>query len=415
MPISKKKASSLYQGWVLMLLGLLAILAYTYHIYFPSVPYYDEVHYVGFIRELFAGRYNQYVSNHPPLWHFLTALCMMVFGDHPWSWRIVSLIAGLGILPVLYQLTKKITGDPLIALLTVFFWFFDCLSLTQARISMMNSLQLFFMLISMLFFLESLKNTRPPDKKKLLFAGLFFGLTITTKLVALNMLLFFVPLLVFYIAVKKTLKTGWWPWLGLCFILIPLAIFLCVHLAIPFFKGRTLADIWNITAFHIHYHMTTTQTHRYSSPWWSWPIMSRPTWAFYENHHGFVQGIIFIGNPVIFWSIPLAIGFVVWEFLMKRSLATGIILLGFCSQWLFFSLATRLTFFHYFYLAMPFAAMAMAFLAKRIWLKGKIGRSIVLVFLILTVMMFVYWYPLLTGLSIPQKFYQQHMWFKSWI
>jgi len=410
-----EKGSGLYQGWVLLLLGLLVVLVYSYHIYFPLEPYFDEVHYVGFIRELFAGSYNQYVSNHPPLWHFLTALGMKIFGDHPWTWRLVSLMAGLGILPILYQLTKKISGDPLVALLAVFFWLFDCLSLTQARVCMMNSLQLLFMLVSMLFFLESLENTPFPDKKKLLFAGLFFGLAISTKLVALNMLLFFIPLLIFYVFTKKIRYQGLWPWLALCFLLIPFLIFFCVHLAIPFFKGRTIADIWNITAFHIHYHMTTTQTHHYTSPWWSWPIMSRPTWAFYKNHHGLVNGIIFIGNPVLFWSTPLSIGFVVWEFLKKRSMAAGIILLGFCSQWLFFSLATRMTFFHYFYLAMPFAAMAMALLARRVWLKGKIGRSVVLVFLTLTVMMFVYWYPLLTGLSIPYKFYEQHMWFRSWI
>ena len=143
--------------------------------------------------------------------------------------------------------------------------------------------------------------------------------------------------------------------------------------------------------------------------------MSRPTWAFYKNHHGLVNGIIFIGNPVLFWSTPLSIGFVVWEFLKKRSMTAGIILLGFCSQWLFFSLATRMTFFHYFYLAMPFAAMAMALLTRRIWLKGKIGRSLVVIFLIFTAMMFVYWYPLLTGLPIPYKFYEHHMWFRSWI
>ena len=399
----------------ILLLGLLAVVAYAYHIYSPTEPYFDEVHYVGFIRSLFQGTYDQYVSNHPPLWHFLTALCWIVFGDHPWTWRLVSVMAGLGILPVIYFLTNKITGDPLAGALAVFLWFFDCLSLTQARVSMMNSLQLFFVLLSMLFFLQSVDHPSTPDKRKLLFAGLFFGLSISTKLVAMDLLFFFIPLLFFYVFIKKSIKPSFLLWTGLCFIVLPLMVFILVHLAIPFFKGRTLADIWTITAFDIHYHMTTTQTHSYSSAWWSWPLMTRPTWAFYDNVNNMVQGIIFIGNPFLFWSIPLSIGFVVCQWIMKRSLSAGIILLGFFSQWLSFASASRMTFFHYFYLAMPFVTMSMSLLLRWIWLKGRIGRSVVTGILVLTVGMFVYWYPLLTGLPIPQKYYEQHMWFNCWI
>lgn len=402
-------------GWTLAALLFLAFCLYGYRLHVPGNPYFDEVHYVRFMRELFAGTYNQYLSVHPPLWHFLTALGMKIFGDHSWAWRLVSVAAGLGIVGMIYVLTRRLTKEHAVALFAVFFWLFDCLSLTQARVAMMNSLWLLFMLASIFFFLDGVDGKKDPDQKRFLFSGLFFSLALATKLVTVSLLFFFLPFWLYYAFSKKAGQARILGWLALYFLVLPLLIFGLVHMAIPFFEGRTLADIWKVTAFHLQYNFTTTQSHPYVSPWWTWPAMVRPVWVSFQAQNSLYEGIFFIGNPVLFWTIPLAIGFVVWEFFRRKTLLSAVILWGFFSQWLFYALGSRFKLFHYFYTAMPFVVMAFALLAWRLWNKGPAGRAVVVIFMLLTLGMFIYWYPLLTALPVSPKFYGHHMWFKSWI
>ena len=400
-----------------ILLGILLLAVYAYQLHNPSEPYYDEVHYVKFNRHLiYQNYYDVYANSHPPLWHLLVALCMEIFGDVSFVWRIVPLIAGLGVLYLVYSLTKKITASPQIAALATFFMTFDCISLTQSRIAMMNSLMLLFMLLTLSYFLDAFKKEKPFNRSSLRNAGIFFGLALSTKLIPLNMVLFFIPLLILELKNRKNERGFILRSILPYFLLIPLAIFLCVHLFVPFLKNSTFADIWKIFAFNMKYHATTKQTHLYASRYWSWPLMLRPIWFYYnEQSNATVSGILCIGNPAIFWLIPVITGNLLWDFLRKKSAVSGLILLGFLTQWLSYAFVSRLQFFHFFYSAMPFVAMGLGLLLMRIWQMGKIGRGVVIAYLVLVAAMFVYWYPLLTGLSIPQWYYSQHMWFRKWI
>ena len=148
--------------------------------------------------------------------------------------------------------------------------------------------------------------------------------------------------------------------------------------------------------------------------------MLRPIWFYFDAQRfgkpeAVIKGILCIGNPAIFWMIPVAIGYLIWDFCKRRAWASGLVLLGFFTQWLPYAFFGRLKFFHYFYTAMPFVAMALALLLSRLWAWGKPGRVIVVLYLILVAGMFVYWYPLLTALPVSGKFFQHHMWFKKWI
>lgn len=401
---------------VVILLGILLLFVYGYQLHHPPEPYYDEVHYVKFVRQLiYENYYNFYANTHPPLWHLLVALCIEIFGDFSFPWRIVSLSAGLGVLYLVYSLTKKITASPQIAALATFFMAFDCLSLTQARIAM-NSLMLLFMLLSLSHFLDAFKKEKPFNSSSLRNAGIFFGLALSTKFISLKMLLFLIPLFILELKNRKNERSFILRDILLYFLVAPLAIFLCVYLFVPLLKDSTFTDIWKIFAFQTKYHLTTQQTHTYGSRWWSWPLMFRPIWFYYQKQpNATVSGILCIGNPAIFWLIPIIVGNLFWGFFRKKSTVSGLILLGFLTQWLSHALVRRVQFFHHFYTAMPFVAMGLGLLIIRVWRMGKVGRGIVIAYLILVAAMFVYWYPLLAGLSIPHEYYKQHMWFRSWI
>jgi len=275
-------------------------------------------------------------------------------------------------------------------------------------------MMLFFMLLSLYWFWPIFQQ---PDKlrvKNLCLAGIFWGAAIATKLIALNLLVIFGLFLLCYLLKLRRLDRDTMGKIVLCLLIVPLAIYVGSFLLIPLLKLGDWSEIsHHLKIFYGQY--TTEEGHNYASAWWGWPLLKRPIWYFYENNSGVVRGILCIGNPAIFWVIPVAFGYIIVEFIRKRTLVLGLILIGFLSQWLPWAFVGRVKFFHYFYTSMPFVCMAIAMLLYRIWQAGKIGRWIVIGYLLVVAGFFIYWYPLLTGLPIPYQYYQHHMWFQSWI
>lgn len=399
---------------------LLVVLMYGYNLNFPSEPYFDEEHYVKFAREVIdSNEYNQYATQHPPLFHFLMVGGMKVFGDVSYVWRIVPFLAGLGVLMMVFFVAKRITKDSVIAFFAVFLSVFDCISLTQARIAMMNSLMLFFILLALWFFLKAFESEERVDKKALRNTGICWGLALSSKLVSINLVLFFLVLACIELYKRKVNVRMILPCF-LYFCVIPIIIFFATHLFIPLMKDRSFMDIWNIFMFNVKYHAEMRQGHPYESKWWSWPFMLRPVWYYFKvfdwnTPQATMRGIFVIGNPAIFWMIPLAIANTILGFLKKGARGKGLILLGFVISWLIFAGSKRMHLFHYFYLAMPFVVMSIAVLMAEIWRAHRTGKVIVIMYALLVVAMFIYWYPLLTGIPISSSYYMDHMWFKAWI
>ena len=57
--------------------------------------------------------------------------------------------------------------------------------------------------------------------------------------------------------------------------------------------------------------------HNYQSSWWSWPLMLRPIWYFYEPDQGAMRGVLLIGNPVIMWTGLIAVAACWWAGWMR--------------------------------------------------------------------------------------------------
>ncbi len=403
-------------------LVVLAILVLGYRFWYPPDPYFDEVHYVKFMRALlYENTYNGFASQHPPLWHLLMALAVEIFGDQAFSWRLVSLLAHAGVVILVFKIALQLTRNRAVAWFSTLLLFADCVSLTQARVAMMNSTMLLFVLLSIFYFLKAFEGTSSYDRAALRLSGIFWACALITKLVSLSLLFLFVPFLLLELKKRPAERLWILQDIGLYFAAFPILLTITAFSFVPFLKDRSLADIWNIQVYNLNYNATTVnQTHGYSSRWWSWPLMLRPI-SYYFNAINWntpaasCETILAIGNPVLFWTMPLAIFHVLWEALKNRSRMHAFILLGFLSQWMTFGLAQRLQFFHYIYQSMPFVVMAVALLLWEIRTWGRGGRIFVVVYLVAVAAMFVYWYPLLTGITISREFFYQHMWFPRWI
>ena len=393
--------------------ALAVIFLYAYRLSFPPEMYYDEVYHVKTARDL-ASFVRFTNSSHPPLGDFLISLSLRFFGDHSWAWRFFPLVCGLATLLILYLLTKKLTQSVGTALLATTLFSLDCVSLTQARMAMVNTPMLLWMLLSLLCITPFAVDGTPPNRKAFLLAGFFFGLALATKLVAVMLLGTFVIFL--WKPFLETEQKGLFLKNIFLFLFVaPCLVYIAMNAVIPLTKYGKWADLWKYQTLMMNYHAHLKATHRYSSVWWSWPLMIRPVWYYFKRDHGLVYGILSIGNPAIVWTIPAALGCMAWLFWKKKSWMAGLVLGGFLTEWLPYGFFKRVQFFHYFDTAMPFVAIALAILLEKIWRSGKIGRWMTLGYLALAAGMLIYWYPLLTGFPISEACFRHHLWFKSWV
>lgn len=319
---------------------------------------------------------------------------------------------------VLFLLARDLSRHFWIALLTVFLFAVEGIHLTHSRMANSISLMNLCMMLSILAMVPYWMQKDYSRRKAFFLAGVCLGLGLAVRWVALGV----TPVLGVFLIPKFLEEKNKAAFLGdfvLFFILIPALIYLSCHAILPMAADSSWAGLWKRHTVMWQWHVETPLKHRYQSSWWSWPLLIRPFWLFFERKAGLVYGILCIGNPAIYWIIPFAMAYVFLKFIEERKFFDGFILAGFFTQWLPWAFIEKakggITFFYYFYPAMPFALMAIALLIQRFWRIGKIGKGIVIAYLVLVALLFIYWYPLLTGYPIREAYFRNHLWFKSWI
>ncbi|HXX73487.1 MAG TPA: glycosyltransferase family 39 protein, partial [Candidatus Acidoferrales bacterium] len=89
---------------------------------------------------------------HLPLAKLLIALSMWIIGNNGYGWRIPSVIFGSISILAFYLLMKRISGDPIIPILSTFLLSFDNLVLVHSRIATLDIFCLGFMLLGLYWY-----------------------------------------------------------------------------------------------------------------------------------------------------------------------------------------------------------------------------------------------------------------------
>lgn len=162
----------------------------------PDGPVFDEVYYVDAARAILGWPHpprSPYAlappgldpnTEHPPLAKLAIAGGMLVFGDHPWGWRMGSIVFGTGAILAMYGLVRSARGSSWLALGAAALMAFDNLFVVHGRIGTLDIFVLVFMLVGVALYLRN----RP------WLAGMVLGIGACAKLVALYALLVIVLL-----------------------------------------------------------------------------------------------------------------------------------------------------------------------------------------------------------------------------
>jgi dolichyl-phosphate-mannose-protein mannosyltransferase len=160
-----------------------------------------------------------------------------------------------------------------------------------------------------------------------------------------------------------------------------------------------------------------------ASPWWSWPLMTRPVLLFYQNQGaGRVATVFAVGNPLVWWAstgaVLAGIGELLWRRLVRGEPIADHplvpIVLGYVCLMLPWLPGTRIPYLYNYLPAYPFAILALVYWLCRLWGPRSWGAWVVVAFAACAVSLAVYFLPLAMGLPTGHENLRQHIWFESW-
>ena len=433
---------------------------------FRNSMYFDEIYHGRTAYEFLHGL-TSYENTHPPLGKILISLGISIFGMNPFGWRIMGTLLGIAMVPVLYLFAKRIWQSIPLAALAALLFAFDFMHFAQTRIATIDVYIVFFVLLmyyfmyqyaALSFYDTSLKKTLLP----LGACGICMGLGIASKWTGVyagaGLALIFFSVLYRryreYLYAKKApsgstcgiphayILESFFPYARrtVCFCLvffvaIPAAIYLLSYLPFrDYSDSGLLARMLRNQTTMFSYHSSLNATHDFSSPWYEWPIMSRPIW-FYSHivtrtaAGGLREGISSFGNPAVWWpGIPAALC-MVYLWAKKKDRTAAFLLTGYLAQYLPWFFVTRITFIYHYFPSVAFVVLMIVHSIAR-WQdaldktpSGRSGRGKKLSFYTAVFLygaiafgLFLLFYPVLSGQPVEASYVAGCLrWFKSWV
>jgi dolichyl-phosphate-mannose--protein O-mannosyl transferase len=412
---------------------------------FMNGTFFDEIYHARTAYENLHS-IEPFETTHPPLGKLFIAIGIALFGMNPFGWRIIGVVFGAVMIPVMYLFGKKVFSTRFYAFCTAFLMMFDFMHFTQTRIATIDVYGTFFIILMYYFMYDYFTSKSyllgfKRSLKPLFLSGLCFGLGAASKWIALYgavglALLFFTAKYNEYrdytvYADKKSKKPSWvkdfiplyMNATVLCcvlfFAVIPAVIYLLSY--IPFMlvpgPGHDIGDVLKYQVHMFSYHSKLQATHSFSSLWWSWPLMTKPVW--YYSGSGLETGrasvIVAMGNPAIWWAGIAAVAAAVIISIKKKDRKMLVIFAAIFFQYAPWIFVTRLTFIYHFFSVIPFVIICIVYLMKYFLDKHSDNIYMIYVYLCLTMVLFAAFYPVLSGMEVGRHYIDSLKWLKTWV
>ncbi len=190
-------------------------------------------------------------------------------------------------------------------------------------------------------------------------------------------------------------------------------------------RPYTVSDVvaMQVNAFLYHDHLRAT--HPYASSWWTWPLDLRP--LLYSAQYGGTGNqdattaamIYSFPNPLLLWPGLISVPLVGVLAFLRRNRGYALVVLAYLLQWLPWMFSPRIAFLYHFYVDIPLIAICNTVMMQYILEKmgsfdPKAARWIVAGYLGLVALAFIYFFPILSSMTISQSAWLQRLWLPSW-
>ena len=269
-------------------------------------------------------------------------------------------------------------------------------------------------------------------------SGIAFGAAIATKWSGVTGILGAIALSVIWEAMRRkragVSRPVWraMQWesfpIVLFFLAMPAVVYVASYLGwflhFGFHFGDWLRLQGDMASYHEHLQTIDPQTHKPIHPYlaqaWKWILLWRPV-LYYARYGDDVRRVIYAnGNPAIFWGSLVAIPYVAYTWWRKRDWVAGFVVVTVAALYLPWFLVSRPQFFFYATPIVPFFVLACVYALRdlseahiagsrsRPWLPVAVG------FVVVSVGLFLWFWPVLTGGPLSGYAYSLRAWFPSW-
>lgn len=414
---------------------------------FMNSAYFDEIYFERASYEIFNNKYI-FECTHPPLGKIIMWIPMAIFGISPFTARLMGNIAGILMILVMYYIAKELFKDEKYALFASIILALDGMHFAQTRIATVDSFLVLFSMVSILFFIKYLKSKNKYKYHLLAISGFMWGCAVSTKWIAFFLglglaIIFFID----YFVNKKIIinkKFNYKPILMgfLCFVILPLTIYTLSYLPVAMNQNETVIYksvnkngiskeemirpnsirglfLYQISMYQFHSRVGTAedyQVHPYSSKWYTWPVLYKPTWLsvdFYDNN--MKSTIASMGNPIIWWLSDISFILMLFYSIKKKDKIGLLLFILIISTWLPFIFISREMYIYHYFLTSILMMLTIVFVVSKI-LKYKpklkyLIPTLVTIFLI----SFIYFYPVCGGMIVSEDYINSTKWLSSWV
>lgn len=239
-------------------------------------------------------------------------------------------------------------------------------------------------------------------------------LTLVYYIVAL-----FISIIVLIIKLLQKNKELWKLFAGcfIFFIVIPVTIYILSYVLFPNVYGyeNSISGFINQIKEMYNYHAGLIEGHDFASKWYTWPLMIKPVWYYVGYYGGTVKStIVGIGNPAIWWFGILAFIYTLITSITKRKKEILFILVFILCCFLPYVFIDRAMFMYHYFPTLPFIMLAIVAFMK--WITEKVKTNSFYIFYVaLVILMFLIFYPVVSGMLTTSDYIDSLKWLSSWI
>jgi dolichyl-phosphate-mannose--protein O-mannosyl transferase len=449
------------------------------HLSYPDTRIFDEIYYsksgcifLGYSNERcdidsadekYWRREQNDVGDwvHPPLGKWTIALGELAFGTESFGWRVSAAVTGTLTVAALALIVQLLFGSALWTFVGGLLLATENLHVVQSRTSMLDVFVAFWVVVAFLFVVldrrwierrtVAAESAAPaPAFPRVLSpflrpwriaAGVALGAAVATKWSGVTAIVGVIALsllweverrrragMPFGRAVWKSVQWESFPivvWL----LLVPVVVYLVSYVGWFEHFGWSLGG-WahlqgSMADYHEHLRWTDERTgkpiHPYLSHAWQWILLVRPV-LYFAKYGDDVRRVIYAnGNPAIFWGALVAIPWIAFDWYRRRDWRAAFILIAIVSLYLPWFLVSRPQFFFYATPISPFFVLADVYFIRELsqmHVAGSRSRPYLPVavgFVVVSVALFVWFWPTLTGAPLSGSAFQLRSWFPSWI
>lgn len=377
--------------------------------------YFDEIYHgrTGYEQ---LHRMVVYETTHPPLGKDFIMMGIALFGMTAFGWRFAGTLFGVLLVPLAWCFVRRLTRRPWAAAMAGVLLSLDFMRFSQSRIATIDIYGTFFILLGAYFMLWYCQQVLTVGVNKsilpMFLGGLAFGLGCASKWTGIYA---GAGLAVLYLGVLyarwrqnqpgfaaefRTAFLG-----GVAFyVVLPVCIYVASYL--PYWWRNpdfTLGDVWQCQLSMFNYHSTLVATHPFESRWYTWLLGLRPVW-YYSNSHlpaGMKGSIAGMAGPVIWLGGLLALLRLLWRQVSGRGSRQGAgVLILYGTQLIPWMMVTRCTFLYHYFPSSIFCLAAIA-LVLAMAQNQRLAKRLGAVLCVTALVLFVWYYPALSGLPIP--------------